>query len=200
MLERARTSRGNRSALVAGEWLAVRRSVHGSSRPTSPTACVRALAEVERLTRDAGCTPSASSPTRPAARSAWRLAPRTGRLPLGLVCDCSSRRTCARSARPARRRATTSSDRCALRSTGRSSRRRFDAIKAHLADGDTYQVNFTFKMEGAFEGDRAPSSPTSSRPSAAATRRSSTSATGRSARRPRSCSSSSMACESGRGR
>lgn len=29
----------------------------------------------------------------------------------------------------------------------------FDRIKAHLAAGDTYQVNFTFKMRGEFEGD-----------------------------------------------
>ena len=29
----------------------------------------------------------------------------------------------------------------------------FHRIKAHLADGDTYQVNFTFKMTGAFQGD-----------------------------------------------
>jgi para-aminobenzoate synthetase / 4-amino-4-deoxychorismate lyase len=29
----------------------------------------------------------------------------------------------------------------------------FDRIKAHLAAGDTYQVNFTFKMTGHFDGD-----------------------------------------------
>lgn len=29
----------------------------------------------------------------------------------------------------------------------------FQRIKAHLADGDTYQVNFTFKMKGGFQGD-----------------------------------------------
>src|SRR5580765_4006864 len=29
----------------------------------------------------------------------------------------------------------------------------FDAIKSHLAAGDTYQVNFTFKMTGEFAGD-----------------------------------------------
>jgi para-aminobenzoate synthetase/4-amino-4-deoxychorismate lyase len=29
----------------------------------------------------------------------------------------------------------------------------FDRIKRHLADGDSYQVNFTFKMTGLFEGD-----------------------------------------------
>ena len=36
-------------------------------------------------------------------------------------------------------------------------RARFEAafarIKAHLADGDSYQVNFTFKMTGGFDGD-----------------------------------------------
>ena len=31
--------------------------------------------------------------------------------------------------------------------------RAFDAIKGHLAAGDTYQVNFTFKMKGEFEGE-----------------------------------------------
>lgn len=31
--------------------------------------------------------------------------------------------------------------------------RAFDRIKRHLADGDSYQVNFTFKMTGVFEGD-----------------------------------------------
>jgi para-aminobenzoate synthetase/4-amino-4-deoxychorismate lyase len=29
----------------------------------------------------------------------------------------------------------------------------FDAIKGHLAAGDTYQVNFTFKMAGEFDGE-----------------------------------------------
>ena len=31
--------------------------------------------------------------------------------------------------------------------------RAFDAIKGHLAAGDTYQVNFTFKMKGEFDGE-----------------------------------------------
>lgn len=29
----------------------------------------------------------------------------------------------------------------------------FDRIKHHLAEGDTYQVNYTFRMSGSFEGD-----------------------------------------------
>ena len=31
--------------------------------------------------------------------------------------------------------------------------RAFDLIKKHIADGDTYQVNYTFRLEGSFAGD-----------------------------------------------
>ena len=31
--------------------------------------------------------------------------------------------------------------------------RAFDRIKQHIADGDTYQVNYTFRLEGPFAGD-----------------------------------------------
>src|SRR5262249_47736839 len=31
--------------------------------------------------------------------------------------------------------------------------RAFEAIKGHLAAGDSYQMNFTFKVRGEFEGD-----------------------------------------------
>ena len=31
--------------------------------------------------------------------------------------------------------------------------RAFDRIKKHIADGDTYQVNYTFRLEGSFAGD-----------------------------------------------
>ena len=65
---------------------------------------------------------------------------------------CSSRRVCARWRGPLGR-ATIGSDRCARRSTGSDFERAFDAIKGHLAAGDTYQVNFTFKMTGEFDGE-----------------------------------------------
>jgi hypothetical protein len=35
----------------------------------------------------------------------------------------------------------------------RGLRAAFGQIKSHLADGDTYQVNYTFRMEGSFMGD-----------------------------------------------
>ena len=88
----------------------------------------------------------------------------------------------------------TSSARSARRSTAKDFERAFDDIKGHLAAGDTYQVNFTFKMAGRF---RRRSACALCRPDRGAARPalapSSASATGRSVRLRRNCFSSWMA-------
>ena len=137
------------------------RQVSGSSSPIparivvaeSASAVRPALAEVERLTRDLGLHAAGlphlrgrtgvrfAGPAPSAIRCLWR----------GLV--SSSPRVCAsrhslRGEGEYQPRTSPSFDRPA-----RTSTRAFDAIKGHLAAGDTYQVNFTFKMKGEFEGE-----------------------------------------------
>jgi len=117
----------------------------------SVSAVRPALAEVERLTRDLGL--HAVGFLTYEAGQAFDLPTRTlgDSLPLawfGLF-EPKSLRLTAQPAREGEYRLgplRPSIDR-------RDFDRAFDAIKGHLAAGDTYQVNFTFKMKGEFEGE-----------------------------------------------
>jgi para-aminobenzoate synthetase/4-amino-4-deoxychorismate lyase len=124
----------------------------------SPSAVRPALAEVERLTRDLGL--HAVGFLTYEAGLAFDLAtrPPDGSTPLGWfgLFEPKGVRTMARPAREGNYRLgplRPSIERKEFEST-------FNVIKGHLAAGDTYQVNFTFKMVGNSTGSRAPSLPT----------------------------------------
>lgn len=135
---------------IAGEWLAfddpariVRADTVVGVRP--------ALADVERLTRDLGL--HAVGFVSFEAAEAFQLAvrPASDRLPLvwfGLFEPAQVRRVDPPSGQGPYRLddLQPSLDRAAFTAI-------FDRIKEHLAAGDTYQVNLTFKIGGRFAGD-----------------------------------------------
>ena len=117
----------------------------------SPSAVRPALAEVERLTRDLGL--HAVGFLTYEAGLAFDLAtrPQDGSTPLGWfgLFEPKGVRAMGRPTREGDYQ---------LGPLGPSIERKeferaFDVIKGHLAAGDTYQVNYTFKMAGEFAGD-----------------------------------------------
>lgn len=115
-------------------------------------AAVRpALADVERLTRERGLHAVGFVAYEAGAAFGLSVHPPLSGLPLVwfALYDAAGIRPCDR---PVRRAAYTlgelrpSVDRSAFQSA-------FDAIKACLADGDSYQVNFTFQMAARFDGE-----------------------------------------------
>ena len=117
----------------------------------SPSAVRPALAEVERLTRDLGL--HAVGFLTYEAGLAFDLAtrPPDGSTPLGWfgLFEPKGVRTMARPTREGNYQLGP------LRPSieRKEFERAFDVIKGHLAAGDTYQVNFTFKMVGEFDGE-----------------------------------------------
>ena len=110
-----------------------------------------ALANVERLTRDQGLHAVGFVAYEAGAAYGLRVHPPAGDLPLAWFALFDSAHV-EPVERPARSHdysvgpLAPSVDRAAFGA-------RFEAIKARLGAGDTYQVNFTFKMSGPFEGD-----------------------------------------------
>ena len=156
----ARPSRGQSSKSGADAGWSLRDPARVVEART-PAGVPAALGDVERLTRDAGYY--AVGFVAYEAGAAFGLGCGGGR---DRRTDCrspgsrsSTRRRSAKLAtarsrrRPAISAGHTSVRRASL--TRGASTRRFDRIKTHLAAGDTYQVNFTFKMRAPFDGDPA---------------------------------------------
>ena len=135
---------------ISGEWLEFSDPARIVVAET-PAAVRPALAEVERLTRDLGLHAVGFLTYEAGLGFGLATKPPAGPTPLvwfGLF-EPKGIRTVPRPARTG-----SYSLRDLRASIGRSEfDAAFEAIKGHLAAGDTYQVNFTFKMAGEFEGE-----------------------------------------------
>jgi len=131
-------------------WLRLRHP-HAMLVADSPGDVPRLLDEVEQQTRARGCHAVGYLTYEAGAAYGLRVGPSDNRLPLaafalfpsGIV---STTNPPARSESPGVGRPRPTWDRAAYIE-------RFERIKRHIADGDTYQVNCTFALEASFHGD-----------------------------------------------
>ncbi len=119
----------------------------------SPDAVQRTLVDVEQLTRDRGLHAVGFVTYEAGAAFGMPVSLETGGLPLAwfALCEPAGVLRVGRHKRTADYRIGTlmpSIDRARFTEV-------FDRIKKHLADGNSYQANYTFRMNGAFEGDAA---------------------------------------------
>ncbi len=119
----------------------------------SPDAVRRTLADVEQLTRDRGLHAVGFVTYEAGAAFGLPVSAEISELPLAwfALCEPSGVLRVGRHQRTADYRIgtlTPSVDRMAFAGA-------FARIRHHLAEGNTYQANFTFRMDGSFEGDAA---------------------------------------------
>ena len=131
-------------------WLRLRHP-HAVLVADSPGDVPRLLDEVEQQTRARGCHAVGYLTYEAGAAYGLRVGPSDSRLPLAAFAlfpssIVSTTNPPARSESPAVGRPRPTWDRA-------SYVERFDRIKRHIADGDTYQVNCTFALEAPFQGD-----------------------------------------------
>ncbi len=168
-------------------WLRLRHP-HAMLVADSPGDVPRLLDEVEQQTRARGCHAVGYLTYKAGAAYGLRVGPSDNRLPLAAFAlfpssIVSTTNPPARSESPGVGRPRPTWDRAAYVE-------RFDRIKRHIADGDTYQVNCTLRPRGALSRRCARAVRRARAVAArAATRRGCASVTSRSARRPQSSSS-----------
>ena len=131
-------------------WLRLRHP-HAVLVADSPGDVPRLLDEVEQQTRARGCHAVGYLTYEAGAAYGLRVGPSDSRLPLAAFAlfpssIVSTTNPPARSESPAVGRPRPTWDRA-------SYVERFDRIKRHIADGDTYQVNCTFALEAPFHGE-----------------------------------------------